>query len=175
MKRKFIPTAEQAAAKLERREKFKILWSKVAKMSTNERVHIAHKLGLRNVAGHEMSCTNSILCMMQCPRVSIVGGFRQWIENGRAVKKGEHGMMIWFPIGRKTENESGEPSTLMDEKRFGIGTVFDISQTAPMAGQEAPIDVVTVSSDNRVDTGPLAIAQSAAAETVENFKLEIVN
>lgn len=38
--------------------------------------------------------------------------------------------MIWVPIGHKaTEPTTGETTTEMDETRFIIGTVFDVSQT----------------------------------------------
>jgi hypothetical protein len=69
---------------------------------------------------------------MQDSGATIVGGFRQWLKQGRAVRKGEHGLMIWVPLLRKSGDsiagESGESEP--DDVRFMPGTVFDISQTA---------------------------------------------
>lgn len=76
--------------------------------------------------GRALSATNTMLCLMQLPGVSMVGGFKQWIRQGRAVMKGQHGVSIWIPCaGRKSEDGEAE-----GEMYFTSGTVFDISQTA---------------------------------------------
>jgi hypothetical protein len=135
-------TPEQEAAKHERREKFRALWKQVAAMPELDRIRLSAKFGIRTCDGHEMSVNNQCLCAMQCPAVSIVGGFRQWIKHGRAVCKGQHGMMIWVPVGTGTKvvdgqvEATGEP----DEKRFIIGTVFDIGQTQEMETANAPAE-----------------------------------
>jgi hypothetical protein len=38
---------------------------------------------------------------------TIVGGFRQWLKQGRCVKKGEHRSDIWIPLGDKEAREDG--------------------------------------------------------------------
>lgn len=129
-----VLTADQVAAKKARRDKFTALWKQVAAMPELERVQLANKLGIVTCEGHELSLANTMLVALQNSQASIVGGFRQWIKHGRAVQKGQHGMMIWCPI---RQGESAEPNTSnvdtaeTDSKslKFIIGTVFDISQT----------------------------------------------
>lgn len=133
-------TAEQIAKRDERKAKFQALWKQVAKMPELERVQMANKLGIVTCDGHELSLANTMLVALQNPTASIVGGFRQWINHGRAVIKGQHGMMIWVPVGgRKNDTPldgatsssavaDAEPASESDT-RFIIGTVFDIGQT----------------------------------------------
>jgi len=75
---------------------------------------------------------------MQCPSASVVGGFRQWIAQGRCVIKGQHGIGIWIPT-KKKGTEAEFPKTITEAvaqapERHGFifGTVFDIGQTAPL-------------------------------------------
>lgn len=139
-------TPEQEAKKKERRERFGALWKQVAAMSELERVQLANKLGIVTCEGHELSLCNTMLVALQNPTASIVGGFRQWLKQGRCVRKGEHGLMIWVPTGGK-ESEPGPmamivygsaPSQVANGHRFIIGTVFDISQTAELEPQAQP-------------------------------------
>lgn len=124
-------TPEQIAKRDARRAKFKALWKQVGAMPEAERIKLADKAGIVTCDGHALSGKNQCLVILQCPGVSVVGGFRQWLKHGRAVRKGEHGAMIWVPIGgRKSTGANGE--TVLeggDETHFTIGTVFDISQT----------------------------------------------
>lgn len=125
-------TAEQIEKRDARRAAFKGLVKQLANLPELTRVQIANKFGLRTVEGHELSLCNTCLVYMQAPTASMVGGFRQWIKAGRAVRKGQHGLMIWVPIGHK--DETGTPNQEqdardLDDTRFIIGTVFDISQT----------------------------------------------
>lgn len=129
---KRILTAEQIEKRDARRTQFRKLVKMVADLPELQRVQIANKFGLRTVEGHELSLCNTMLVYMQNSGASMVGGFRQWIKSGRAVRKGEHGMMIWVPIGHK--DETGTPNQEqdardLDDTRFIIGTVFDVSQT----------------------------------------------
>lgn len=114
----------------ERRAKMRALANQVGKMSEAQRQELAARLpGVTTIEGRMLSLHNQCLLAMQMPGATLVGGFRQWIKNGRAVRKGEHGACIWVPIGHKTTDENGMTET--DEKvGFILGTVFDISQTA---------------------------------------------
>jgi hypothetical protein len=123
-------TAEQQAKRDERRGKFKQLWKSVAAMPELERIHLSAKYGFRKLDGGEFSPCNSMLIAMQLPAASVLGGFRSWLRQGRAVRKGEHGAMVWVPIGKKTETETGtETDTGGERPGFIIGTIFDIGQT----------------------------------------------
>ena len=127
-------TAEQTAKRDERRAKFREMWKQVAKMPELERVQLSNKLGFVNVEGHAFSLANMMLLAVQAPAGSVFGGFRQWIKQGRAVRKGEHGAMIWVPIGNKAAESTTSAAGINEEiesaeRHFIIGTVFDISQT----------------------------------------------
>jgi hypothetical protein len=155
-------TADQQAKQVARREKFKALWKQVAAMPELERVQLSNKFGLRTVEGRELSLCNQMLVALQLPAASVVGGFRQWIKQGRAVRKGEHGAMIWCPTGQR--NANGTPQSPLNgnavpadgdsDIHFIIGTVFDIGQTdelknkdqAKLAGNPE-IEIVTVNAE----------------------------
>jgi N-terminal domain of anti-restriction factor ArdC len=129
------PTEEQKAKAAERRERFRQLVKMVAAMSEDERTALVMKCGaIVTCEGRALSPLNSCLVLTQFPTASMVGGFLQWKAHGRSVKKGEHGLSIWVPTGRKEERE--ELKEAIDEgerKRAGfiMGTVFDVSQTEP--------------------------------------------
>lgn len=133
MKKK--PTEEQKQKAAERRERFKALWKQVAAMPEEERVAKANELGIINCNGNMLSPRNMMLLMLQRSNVTVVGGFRQWLKMGRVVRKGEHGLMIWVPAftsgeanPEPAEQKDGETEAQPD-RRFIVGTVFDISQT----------------------------------------------
>jgi len=130
---KRILTAEQKQATAERRDRFKALVKKVVAMTPDERKElVATTPGIMTVERHTLSPVNSILIMMQNPEATIVGGFNQWIKNGRTVRKGEHGCSIWIPLNKTGAETNEQP----DELHFGSGTVFDITQTKEL--EEVP-------------------------------------
>lgn len=144
MKKKL--TAEQEAARAARREKFRGLVKQVAEMPEEKRVELAMRAGaVLTCQGRALSRINTILCFMQCPGVSMVGGFRQWLGAGRCVRKGEHGMNIWIPLGvgagDRAQAEAEASSEAGSGQRFGTATVFDVSQTAELE-PEHPVATV---------------------------------
>lgn len=152
MKRQLTP--EQIEKRDARRAKFRVLVKQVADMGDSERAMLAARMGnLVTCEGHVLSIHNSCLLATQCPTATVVGGFRQWLKHGRAVIKGQHGAMIWVPVGGRnndvpldgsTSNSAvvdGQPSGDSD-RRFIIGTVFDISQTQEIEAGH-PIAVVS--------------------------------
>ena len=142
--RKAPTEAQKEAAKL-RREKFRGIVKAIAAMPENDRVTLSRKVLAANVDGHVFSPCNQMLLAMQCPSATIVGGFRQWREQGRTVRRGEHGQMIWVPItyGEKNGDDTPQPSEIDGEEkktgtRFIVGTVFDVSQTEEL-GKESEV------------------------------------
>src|SRR5262245_53593411 len=113
---------------------------------------------IRTIEGRELSIFNQCLLVNQLGTASIVGGFQQWKRAGRSVVKGERGLAIWIPTGRRAagadesaaEPASGDVFSLVDGepadgpgegqrgavRGFVIGTVFDISQTAISKGTD---------------------------------------
>ena len=122
------PTESQKAAARERREKLAAMAKQIAAMSPEERAALAAQ-GVATIEGHALSLKNTLLLIMQRAQVSVVGGFRQWKQAGRVVRKGEKALALWIPITRKETNESGEETV---NPGFRIANVFDISQTEEM-------------------------------------------
>ena len=130
-------TPEQLQKKEERRARFKLLVQKVAAMSDQEREALSQQLlGLRTVEGHALSGQNCGLIWLQLPTATLLGGFRQWLDHGRCVRKGEHGLMIWIPAWKKGD-EAAANAAEPDEKYFVMGTVFDVSQTVSLTADES--------------------------------------
>jgi len=123
MKKKLTSAMKEKRDK--RRAEFKATIKKVAALTVEQRQELVGKIGvIPTVTGSALSPFNSCLVMYQNPDVSMVGGFRQWKSAGRSVTKGQHGLGIWIPtVNQKEENPE------VNETRFFMGTVFDISQT----------------------------------------------
>ena len=129
------PTEEQRQRAAERRARFRDMVRTVAAMSEAERLALAERLPrIATCEGHALSLHNTILCATQRPDTTLVGGFRQWMRQGRVVRKGEHGLMIWVPsqAPQRDDAAAGDESL-----RFLMGTVFDVTQTDPTAGASA--------------------------------------
>ena len=100
------PTPEQKAKSEERRERFRQLVKTLAEMPESQRFQFTMKVGaVVTCEGHPLSPTNTSLCLMQRDNATIVGGFQQWLKQGRAVRKGEHGLSIWVPTQFKVKGE----------------------------------------------------------------------
>ncbi len=90
------------------------------------------------------SVNNVLMILSQNPTARYCMGFRQWIDNGRSVQKGEKSMMIWVPSSRKPTAaeivlgaDPAEPLLF-----FMPGSVFDYAQTAPIEGHPNPLTYV---------------------------------
>lgn len=144
-------TEEQTAKAEAKRGHFRELCKQLAGMTDGERAEMTARIGaVVTCEGRELSLRNTLLLMIQCPQVSVVGGFRQWLAAGRCVRKGETARMIWIPTGRR-DAASGEGEVSLSElaavaegdggrARFITGNVFDISQTVELeAGEGAAL------------------------------------
>jgi hypothetical protein len=130
MKQRKQLTPEQEARRAEKRAKVREYAARIKGMTAEQRLEFCSRAGLTTVETRQLSPFNQCLVLFQNPGATVVGGFRQWLKHGRAVRKGEHGMSIWVPVGHK--NEEGE----LDEKTgFVAGTVFDVSQTAEIESE----------------------------------------
>lgn len=120
--------------KADRKKQFNELRKRLAALTEKERIEfVAQAGGIVTVDGRTLSRNNTILLLMQSNGVvpAVVGGYRQWQKVKRQVRKGEHGLMLWYPSQKKVE--AGEDK---EDIRFYIGTIFDISQTEEMVGIE---------------------------------------
>lgn len=127
------------------RERAQELARKVASMSDAERAALAEKLPtVLNPQQHPLSVKNTLGLYMQSQRtdLTIVAGFRQWIDAGRVVKKGESAAgYINVPIHVVPKNNreaDGTPKEGAEKAlRFRLVAVFDISQTEALNGAPA--------------------------------------
>lgn len=134
-------TPEQIAKRDARREKMRGLVKQVSEMSPEQREQVAARFPVVTIEGRPLSVHNQCLIALQAAfsgpqSPTIVGGFRQWIKNGRAVRKGEHGFSIWVPIGAPKQDGTNELAAVEPgqegetaKPRFMLATVFDVTQT----------------------------------------------
>ena len=125
-------TPEQQAVKDVQKDVMQHICVTLSKMSAKEREAMASSIPrVLTCEGRELSIYNQCMLIMQKPDVTIVGGFRQWLQHGRCVTKGEHGLAIWIPLG--TPNLDTKEVQVDVEGRdsllFMLATVFDVSQT----------------------------------------------
>jgi len=76
--------------------------------------------------------------LTQRPDATNVAGFQTWLKLHRYVKRGEKGIRIVVPHVRKVETDDGEDKRITG---FGVGTVFDVSQTngEPLPTVDVPV------------------------------------
>ena len=125
MKKRRELTEEQKAKAAERKAKLREICTQIRAMEDGERARLASRMQVRSVTGATLSPHNQSMIAMQKADATIVGGFRQWLRESRAVRKGEHGLGILIPRFEKGEGGDG-PGSL---NGFLYGTVFDVSQT----------------------------------------------
>lgn len=110
--------------------------AKVAAMTEEQRAEIAARMPVITIAGHVISQRNTVLLALQKEEpITIIGGFRQWIEAGRAVRKGEKAAYILRPAMKKSAEDSGQDGAEDGDKgaRFFVQVpMFDVSQTDPL-------------------------------------------
>lgn len=86
---------------------------------------------------HHYSARNVLLILAQMPDATRVAGFKRWLELGRHVRKGEHGIAILAPCvyQRKPADESTTEAPKPGDAPaktlhgFRVSYVFDESQT----------------------------------------------
>jgi antirestriction protein ArdC len=112
----------------EKRTKMRELASEINSMTAEQQTEFMERCGgIVNIEGRPLSFHNTMLLLHQREQVSVVGGYKQWKAAGRQVRKGKHGMTLWFPSKQKDAETGEEAGT-----SFFMGTVFDISQTDPV-------------------------------------------
>jgi len=109
----------------ERKQRIKELRTRRANLTPQERETLSSRGLIATVEGRTLSLHNTLLVYLQSNGAipTIVGGYQQWRTVGKQVRKGEHGYMIWFPVGDKTDD-----GDIIAAETFFTGTVFDISQ-----------------------------------------------
>ncbi len=96
------------------------------------------------------SLNNMLLVLAQLPTATRVEGFKRWQELGRQVRAGEKALKIFgYSTKRRTvtDEETGEES-VQRRAFFPVLSVFDISQTDPISGEELPEHTQTLTGDD---------------------------
>lgn len=130
------PTEEQKTRAAERRQQFRAYCQTLAQMTDEQRAQWAQRAPALKANGQPYSLGNQILIALQRDGATVLCGFNQWKQAGRCVRKGEHGVMIWIPTGKKEDADPtpADPNAGSEDKPgFIMGTVFDIAQTEPLA------------------------------------------
>jgi hypothetical protein len=106
---------------------------------------------------HDYSFNNILLIQMQRPSATMVAGFRKWRSMDRFVKSGEKGIMIIYPKF-KTIQENDQERERKVLIGYGMGYVFDISQTGgkPLPQAPTPKDLDGESAEGRSLFGRVA-------------------
>jgi hypothetical protein len=121
----------------ERQAKIKDVRDKLKNLTPEQKQALYNRGVILTIEVRALSMHNTILLHMQAINTpSVVGGFQQWRKAGKMVKRGEHGMTIWFPIGQK--NNDGD---VLEATTFYTATVFDVSQVEdlqPAGNNPAP-------------------------------------
>jgi hypothetical protein len=128
---------EQAQAD-QKKAKLKVFIDQVSKMNDEELNRLKEKINIITCDGHSLSLRNNALLDLQAEgtgkTVSVVGGFQQWFDKGRAVRKGERAFTILAPSKGKAKDKSGnvkvaEDGNEIEKTYFKCVSVFDLSQT----------------------------------------------
>jgi len=84
------------------------------------------------------SLRNALLIQQQRPGAVACMGFRAWLDHGRAVRKGERGLMIFAPIVRRRpeEDATDAPGPERAVAAYRVAHVWDIDQTDVLPGHE---------------------------------------
>lgn len=131
-------SAEQQAQAEQKKARLKEFIDQVAEMSEEQLTRLKERINIITCDGHSLSLKNNALLDLQAEgtglTVSVVGGFNQWLDKGRAVKKGERAFTIMAPSAGKAKDKSGnvrlaEDGSEIQKTYFKLVSVFDISQT----------------------------------------------
>jgi hypothetical protein len=132
-----LSTEEQAQAEA-KKAKMKQFIDQVAEMSEEQLTRLKERINIITCDGHSLSLKNNALLDLQAEgiglTVSVVGGFSQWLDKGRVVKKGERAFCIMAPSSGKAKDKAGkvrlaEDGSELTKTYFKLVSVFDISQT----------------------------------------------
>jgi hypothetical protein len=81
---------------------------------------------------YDYSPQNCLLIALQKPDATMVNSYARWKKLGRHVVKGERGLKIFYPRVRQFERQNpdtGQAEWVKSLQGFGIGHVWDVSQT----------------------------------------------
>lgn len=83
-------------------------------------------------SAHQYSLTNTTLIYLERPDATRCASYAYWKQNGRRVRKGEHGIKILVPLWKKGKDGKTPTEEQKDKQAptyYRVGYVFDVSQT----------------------------------------------
>jgi hypothetical protein len=116
------------------REKARSLARQIAGMTDEQKAQWMARVPILTMDRRPLSGKNHMLVAMQCADATMVGGFRQWLAAGRAVRKGETAIYIFVPSSARSApgadaETGGADAGGAETVRFLMAPVFDVSQT----------------------------------------------
>jgi len=126
-RRKLSPAQEKKRA--EKKEKIRALAQQLKAMPDHDRERLASQVQIRKATdGSFYSVKNQCLIAFQKRDATLCASFDDWKKEGRTVRKGERGLIVFVPtfIKEKAKETDEERESL---RGFITGYVFDITQT----------------------------------------------
>lgn len=132
-KRKTVSPAKREAAKVARQAKVDQINAYMAE-ADEKGLAESQQFADFSKSFARYSVRNQMLVMMQRPNATQVAGYRAWQAEGRQVRKGEKGIMIFGPARKRVieEEKNGKTEERTISMPPPVVTVFDISQTDPI-------------------------------------------
>jgi len=115
--------------KIDAKNKISEFMEYLKKLDTTQKQELAEKLQAFSIAGKTYSATNTCLLAYQQAPKGVFGGFNQWKQAGRTVKKGEKSFKIFFPAKPKKNKERDGENENARPLHFFLASVFHESQT----------------------------------------------
>jgi len=128
----------QSPETVERRNRIKQLAEIITNLSPEEKQAYIDRVGIVNRIGEGgmLSPYNMCLVLYQMGEATLVGGYNQWLNVGRQVRRGERSICIFAPSNRKRTVEKDGEEITVDRVNFRLVPVFDVSQTDPIEGEK---------------------------------------
>lgn len=119
------------------------------------------------------SYRNILLILQQCPHATRIMGFKAWLKQGRCVREGQKGLRINARFEKGDQDEgppllSAKRKDSKKEGKFRKISVFDVSQTASLNGDDDPRET----AGNGVPAARLEAAFNSPAGPFETEMLE---
>lgn len=130
------PTQAQKDAAQARRDRMNELAKTISAMSPEAREQMAAQSPVVTIEGRVLSPFNQCMLISQRPGVTVVGGFRQWLNSDRCVRKGEKGICLWIPVKGGSKDAEPAEGEAVSEMHFVLGTVFDVTQTDEVQAEQ---------------------------------------
>lgn len=128
----------QSEESIERRNRIKQMAEIITSLSPEEKQAYIDRVGVvrRIGEGGMLSPYNMCLVLYQMEDATLVGGYNQWLNVGRQVRRGERSICIFAPSNRKRTIEKDGEEITVDRVNFRLVPVFDVSQTDAIEGEK---------------------------------------